>query len=1074
MLDKCRTRPVIWITGPPGSGKTALVSSYLDVHKLPCLWYQVDQGDADIASFFYYMGLAAQKAVPRKRSSLPLLTSEYLQGIPTFTRRYFEKLFSWLLDARPKRRKGHSGRWSPETKNRSFPALRASVSPTRFIMVFDNYQEVTQNSPLHEAICEGLSQVPAGANIILISRENPPDDFARLKVKRLIEIIGWKELRFSFDELKDMVRLWGYKSMPLKVLKQLYERTDGWAAGIVLLMEGIKLKVDKPISPEVPMSEDLFHYFAKEVFNRADPEVQDFLLKTSFLPQMSSEMARTLTGSQQSQEILSDLTEKNYFTQKHESRMPLYQFHPLFREFLQAMAKKAFRSEDLSRIKKEAAAILEENGQIENAMQLLAEAGEWEPAIRLILEHASILAGQGRCQTLEGWISALPEPTVQSNPWLLHWMGICRLHFSPPQSRDLFEKAFNTFRKQRDIVGTFFSLSGLFESIIFSLDDFKPFDRTIVLLDEILQEFGGFPSAEIEARLAANMLYAMALRQPSNPKIETWTERVASLSEKTPDINVKAFAIQTLLFCYLFPGELSKAETVLHVCRDLARSPNVTPLFLIGFKDLDAFYCWLTASFEENRRAVKEGLDLSSSTGIPLVDVYLLGHGAAGALSSSDLAGAKVFLKEMASHLERAGSWAKAFYYTLSTWASLIEGNLSKALSHSELGSKFATEAGQPQTQVYPDIATAIILHELKRYREAERYILKSRNLARSARVPLAEFMCFLIQARFAFAKGKDRSGMIYLTKALSLGEEKGYVNTYFWQSAVMADLCKRALEAGIEVRYVQSLIRKRGLMTDPLPYECEEWPWPLRINTLGRFELMKAGEPVQFSVRAPRKVLSLLKVLIAFGRNGASEGHLADALWPDADGDTAQKAFEITIHRLRQLSGNEKVIQVREGHVRLDPRYYMVDAHAFEELLERAETAQSLELIEKALALYKGPFLIGDPGEPWAVSYREQLRSKFLRSVRKLGSHLEKNEQIEKAIEYYQKALEVDSLAEDLYQLLMACYVSRGRKAEALEVYDRCRRTFQSVLGIEPSAKTRAIYAAIRQNKRNDDTQNR
>lgn len=61
LLDSGRKKPVVWISSPAGSGKTTLVASYLDARKLPCLWYSVDEGDGDLASFFYYMGL------PRKR-----------------------------------------------------------------------------------------------------------------------------------------------------------------------------------------------------------------------------------------------------------------------------------------------------------------------------------------------------------------------------------------------------------------------------------------------------------------------------------------------------------------------------------------------------------------------------------------------------------------------------------------------------------------------------------------------------------------------------------------------------------------------------------------------------------------------------------------------------------------------------------------------------------------------------------------------------------------------------------------------------------------------------------------------
>src|SRR5512139_3187543 len=44
-LDENRGRPLIWIEGPPGAGKTALVASYLEARGITALWYQVDQGD---------------------------------------------------------------------------------------------------------------------------------------------------------------------------------------------------------------------------------------------------------------------------------------------------------------------------------------------------------------------------------------------------------------------------------------------------------------------------------------------------------------------------------------------------------------------------------------------------------------------------------------------------------------------------------------------------------------------------------------------------------------------------------------------------------------------------------------------------------------------------------------------------------------------------------------------------------------------------------------------------------------------------------------------------------------------
>jgi ATP/maltotriose-dependent transcriptional regulator MalT len=96
LLDGLRKQPILWVTGPAGSGKTSLIAGYLDARKLPCLWYQADERDSDIAAFFYYLGLATKKTAPHYRKPLPLLTPEYLGGITTFTQRFFENLYKRL------------------------------------------------------------------------------------------------------------------------------------------------------------------------------------------------------------------------------------------------------------------------------------------------------------------------------------------------------------------------------------------------------------------------------------------------------------------------------------------------------------------------------------------------------------------------------------------------------------------------------------------------------------------------------------------------------------------------------------------------------------------------------------------------------------------------------------------------------------------------------------------------------------------------------------------------------------------------------------------------------------------
>ena len=118
--------------------------------------------------------------------------------------------------------------------------------------------------------------------------------------------------------------------------------------------------------------------------------------------------------------------------------------------------------------------------------------------------------------------------------------------------------------------------------------------------------------------------------------------------------------------------------------------------------------------------------------------------------------------------------------------------------------------------------------------------------------------------------------------------------------------------------------------------------------------------------------------------------------------------------------------------------------------------------LVEKAIAIYQGPFLDGETFCSALETSRERLRSKFLRCVEAAGRRLEGNGQWEKALAFYRKALEVDDLAEGFYRRQMICHQKLGQAAEGLAVYRRCKKTLASVLGVEPSPQTEAVRKSL------------
>jgi DNA-binding SARP family transcriptional activator len=647
-------------------------------------------------------------------------------------------------------------------------------------------------------------------------------------------------------------------------------------------------------------------------------------------------------------------------------------------------------------------------------------------------------------------------------------MGECRLPFNPSHSTAFFEKAFEKFKSQKDTAGMFLTWSELVFSIWMESKDFSLLDCWILVLEELMHDDKGFPSEEIGLRVASNMLLIIVTRQLWHPKLERWAEMALSLARVCTNVFDRMNALFRVAFYRIFFGELKKALVAIDLLRQLSRTPNAPPLTLIMARIAEVLYYRYSGMHEECLQSVSEGLELSQKAGVHGFDYWFLIYALTSAVNVQDSKAVEEFIAKIDSSVTSFTVWNKSSYHLIRIREALSRKDIGQACFHVDMASELINNVKSTLSIVFLDVARAHVMHELGKQKEAEDHLSHASRIVFQTSNNYMKFLILLAKARFAFEKGNDASGLLSLREGFALGRDGGYVETFIDHPSTMAMLCAKALEAGIEVEYVQDFIQKRNLIAERPLFHLENWPWPLRIYTLGRFSILKDGHPVQFSRKVQQKPLSMLKTLIASGGKDVREDQIMDALWPEADGDMAHQSFSTNLHRLRQLLGYEKAIQRQEGRVTLDDRYCWVDAWAFNSILEQADAQwkkgridDAVRLTEKAIEIYKGPFLAQEIEKAWKISLSELLRSKFLRSIDKLGQYWQKADQWEKALDCYLKGLEVDDLAEEFYQCLMNCYHHLGRIADALAVYRRYRKTF-STLGLDPSAKIEAVYQKI------------
>lgn len=1040
-LDVERKRPVIWVSGPPGCGKTTLVSSYVRDRRVPCLWYQVEKEDADIGAFFHYLNLAVHKAVPGRRKALPLFAPESLPKITRFAGRFFEELYG-----------------------------RVKVPS---VLVFDNFERMGARSTFVEVIREGFSRLPRGVNAIVLSRSGPPPAFSRQRASNRVGLIGWKDLRVTPEETKGIAGMVGQNRISAETLSYLQSRSDGWAAGLMLLLARAGTEGIEPQRLGRRAPEEIFDYFANELYDRVGARIRSVLIKTAFFPGMTGSMVQKLTGSGNAVRVLSYLNDRNYFIEAIPDGEPLFRYHALFREFLLSRARNECSPAELSRIRNTAASILEESSRFEDAVSLLRENGDWDGLARVIRARASHLVREGRTQTLLEWLGYFPKETIREIPWLSYWLGVCRLPFAPEESRALFEDAFQGFRVRSDPEGEFLSWAGIVDSIVYGPGTLKSLDPWFGTLGELMQAHRAFPSAGIEVQVTCTALKAVSLRRPASVDMEAWSARATDLSRSTKD-PVLTFSLLLNAAHYSFhSGDLLAFGLHLESLRGLSRQAEIPPLSRLDLCWLEAVHANLTGEHERCRQVVAEGLALSDASGIHLRDFLLMGHGALCALHLGDLSAARDFLRRMASALPQARPWEAAFYHYLASWKALHRKDEAQATHHSDLCLALCVGVGNPWTEALAHLQRAFLLDRKGEAVEASRHLDHASRIGREGRMQFVGFVSPLAKAYISLRHGDEEEGLASLREGLRAGRERGYVDVYLWVPGFLERIAAEALERGIEPDYVRGMVRRNDLLPDGSLY-TEKWPWPIKIYTMGRFALVRDGKRITFPRKVQQRPLQMLKALIAMGGRNVSKEHLTEVLWPDADGDLAHRSFATTLGRLRKLLGSDKFLLLSEGRLMLSNRHCWVDVWAFERTLGECISAECWvgklgkkeadcdRLVEQAIAIYQGPFLDGESFCACLETSRERLRSKFLRCVEAAGCHQEEKGQWQNALAFYKKGLEIDNLAEGFYRRKMVCHKKLGRSAEGLAVYRRLRKILSAALGVDPSPETEAVRISL------------
>lgn len=246
------------------------------------------------------------------------------------------------------------------------------------------------------------------------------------------------------------------------------------------------------------------------------------------------------------------------------------------------------------------------------------------------------------------------------------------------------------------------------------------------------------------------------------------------------------------------------------------------------------------------------------------------------------------------------------------------------------------------------------------------------------------------------------------------------------------------------------------------------------RIYLTGRVSVENGGFLLDEASLAGRHGRLLFCFLVLNQALPIARHELVSAVWGDSVPEAVDASLNALVSKLRRFfdaAGVDGASTVRASmgsyQVQLPPGSW-VDIEQAEISFHEAEVAARsgdmpavylAALVAGAVA--RRPFLAGD-GLPWVVAQRERLKALLVRTLDYRSEFYQWHGESEIALKLAREAITIEPFREIGYQNLMRLLRDQGDRAEALRVYERCRRLLRDELGVSPSPETEALYMAL------------
>jgi LuxR family maltose regulon positive regulatory protein len=1029
-------RKLILISASAGYGKTALLVDYAHDTDLPVCWYSLDPSDND-----------------------PRLFLEYL--IASIRQRFqdFGQRTSAVL-------RESAGANLELAVNTLINEIQEQIRDY-FVIILDDYQEVEDNLQVNAIVDRMLQYLPENCHIILSTRTLPLHlSLTTLTARQQAAGLGVNDLRFTPAEIQALAQQNYQIMLTDEEAAELAAHSEGWITGILLTTHTMWQGLMQSWIRVQGTGSQVFEYLAGEVFRHQPQDIQDFLLSTAILRELTPSLCDALLEGNTSSAMLNTLESRNLFISRLEGPGTWFRYHPLFREFL-VQKLRAESPERYQALHKRAGYLARADGRWDAAIYHFHEAEEPELVAETIEQVAASVYNHGQWRTLTRWMDGLPSSVQDRHPMLKLWRAKISIEMEDlDQALSLLDEACQQFEASGDLSrlatalverGNVRSLMGDHLGAIADCEAVlkmreKVDAATVAVAHRVIgtshMRRGEFMAAAQELEESLRLSREMRYRENEGclyHNLGTTYELIGDIERSISYFQqalqyyeavdrpwALANTLNSIGVSHYYRGEYDEAQKALEKALAKAREAGYTRIEAYALASLGDLYRDL-GRLREATQAYEDGLGIAQQINESFIKVYILTALGDVYRMQGKWQRAQDLLRQALFLATRHDSGYEIGLCKLSLGILYIDlGDISKARQHLEEARALFHQAGAQREWARTELQIAY-LH----------FICEEIHSAMSSLVRVLEVADRISCDQFMLTDGVRLLPLYRYAIRRRIG---------------LTRLCK--IRDRIHSLQQGRLIEALHISETPEPHELH-----LQVFALGPSRVLKDGRLLERSDWGSAVTKELFFFLLEH-RQPLRKEQIIDVFWPEVSDERANSNFHSTTYRLRRAIAQEALLY-EEGVYWLNPTLEIwYDVEVFQELIAQSRQKEiSLEqqerFLEEAIRLYHGDFM-GDCYSDWCIPRREALKELYIEALLELGHLRILKGDPDGTDELCEAALRLDNFREDAYVLLMQACALRGDRGGVVRWYRRCQEVLANELDARPLPETTQLYQKL------------